>query len=100
MCPGRGSSNSSTSPSACGSALTSFRAKGGGLRDLVRASLCRKGIGENIGVVGTDVDVPWNKSPVVVVDVLSPSGEIGKESHVEVTSRVFSTARRYFPTDL
>lgn len=32
--------------------------------------------------------------------LLSPAVGKGNESHVDVTSRVFSTARRYFPRNL
>jgi len=62
MCPGLGSSNSSTSPSAfCsgewagpappGPVTPRAKGDGGGLRDFDRrASSCKKGMGENRGV--------------------------------------------------
>ncbi|GLB35423.1 hypothetical protein LshimejAT787_0209880 [Lyophyllum shimeji] len=63
MCPGLGSSSSSTRPSALGSEGSppmagegaSASGDGGGLRDFERrASSCRKGMGEKRGVDGAD----------------------------------------------
>jgi hypothetical protein len=73
--------------------------EGGGLRDLdLRASSWRKGIGENKGVAGGECGA----DPIVMVvrneGSISCSVSGGKLSHVEVTRRDFSTARRYFPT--
>lgn len=109
ICPGLGSSSSSTRPSALASNASGFpgpavlraSGEGGGLRDLDRrASSWRKGMGENRGVDGTD----WPVRPIVSTlrtgGSVSVSDKGGKLSHVEVTKRDLSTARRYFPTVL
>ena len=77
-----------------------MRGEGSGLPDLDRrASSCRKGMGENIGVEGAEERFMFPRES----DATSPPwlfscpGDIGKESHVDVTSKDFSTARRYFP---
>ena len=110
MCPGLGSSSSSTIPNAFGSrdsiGVTGpteprMSGDGGGLRDLDRrASSCKKGMGEKSGVGGADAfpgrRSDW-KSGILVLLVVTAGG---KESTEDVTSRDFSSARRYFPTDL
>lgn len=111
MCPGLGSSNSSTSPSPlisggseCPSAIAvAVRAKGegGGLRDFDRrASSWRKGIGENSGVGGAEGCVAPKVIDILAEAAISWAVIGGNASHVDVTKSVFSTARRYFPTDL
>lgn len=70
-----------------------------------RASSCRKAMGEKRGVEGVD---RVTKAMVVcpfpfgfeAEDGRSEEGWTGKESCVEVTRMLFSTARRYLPTDL
>jgi hypothetical protein len=111
-CPGPGSSISSTIPRALlseGCALESLiaaafakvRGDGGGLRDCdLRASSCRNGIGENSGVEGADCRVEPNTVAPRPKESFSSSVRGGKLSHSEVTSIDFSTARRYFPTEL
>ena len=70
---------------------------GGGLRELDRrASWCRNGMGENMGVVGAET-ILIVLNAVVAVLVSSSSSSVVKASHVDVTSNVFSTARRYLP---
>ena len=71
---------------------------GGGLRDFERrASSCRKGMGENMGVLGADTaEVLMDGWPLAEY-VLSASLNGGKASHEDVTSRHFSTARKYLP---
>jgi len=107
MCPGLGSSNSSTSPSAfCSNKSTGaippeeVRANGdgGGLRDFDRrASSCKKGMGEKRGVDGVIEEVGY-------IEMVGKGAEVpeffsgGKASQDDVTSNDFSTARRYFPT--
>src|SRR5882762_1922882 len=107
ICPGLGSSNSSTSPSAfCSSRSPGttlpepMRANGdgGGLHDFDRrASSCKNGIGENRGVVGV-------AEGVGCMEIIGRGSEVpvfcsgGKASQNDVTSNDFSTARRYFPT--
>jgi hypothetical protein len=78
-----------------------MRGDGGGLWDLDRrASSWRKGMGEKRGVLGIDRgDVP-NVTVGPTKRSLSFSVNGGKASIVDVTSKDFSTARRYFPTDL
>lgn len=107
MCPGLGSSNSSTRPSACVSSgsgcdspmLARMSGEGGGLRDLERrASSWRKGMGEKRGVGGADVE-PMEAKVLIVVS-FSASVNGGKLSYVDVTRRDFSTARKYFPTEV
>jgi len=109
MWPGLGSSSSSTSPSALwgipsgigstgppASIAFSASGEGGGLRDLERlASSCKKGMGENRGVVGTVRMVPLSEMDVVLGPLLFDS--MGKEFQLDVTRSVFSTALRYFP---
>lgn len=73
---------------------------GGGLRLFERrASSCKKGIGENRGVLGA----LWRVEPSTMAERpaenCSDIDSGGKESYVDVTSSVFSTARRYLPTD-
>jgi hypothetical protein len=55
-------------------------------------------MGEKRGVGGTDVEPIEAMVRIVVSRSLSVSG--GKLSCVDVTSRDFSKARRYFPTEL
>jgi len=77
------------------SILASANGDGGGLCDLERrASSCRKGIGENIGVVGVDCDEPVGNVPIE-----NPfwGNSAENASHVDVTRSDFSTARRYLP---
>lgn len=72
---------------------------GGGLRDLdLLASSWRNGIGENRGVAGADWCVEPRESTLRPVGSVSISASGGKLSHVDVTRRDFSIARRYFPT--
>lgn len=77
MCPGLGSSNSSTSPKALisrGSSTRGFKDKGvgGGLRDLERrASSCRKGMGEKSGVLGADCSVDPSRDALRPYDWIS-----------------------------
>jgi hypothetical protein len=111
MCPGLGSSNSSTSPSAfcpsesagiTPSELAALRVNGdgGGLRDFDRrASSCKKGMGENRGVAGTVDGVGYIETVARCAGV-SDSFSRGKASQDDVTSNDFSTARKYLPTDL
>jgi hypothetical protein len=111
MCPGLGSSNSSTSPSAfcpnesagtTPSELAALRVNGdgGGLRDFDRrASSCKKGMGENRGVAGTVDGVGYIETVARSAGV-PDSFSGGKASQDDVTSNDFSTARRYLPTVL
>lgn len=107
MCPGAGSSSSSTRPSALVSAgsgcasplLARMSGEGGGLRDLDRLmSSWRKEMGEKRGVGGTGGAPMETMVRTVVSRSLAVNG--GKLSYVDVTSRDFSTARKYFPTEL
>jgi hypothetical protein len=57
-------------------------------------------MGENSGVVGTELDVD---ARIVITGFEGSTvggGSGGKAAWVDVTKRVFSTARRYLPTDL
>ena len=99
--PGRGSSSSSTRPNAGSISFGDVRE---GLLDLdlARASLWRKGIGENMGVAGADSG-PMDRGVVVRPFPLTFGSLLtgfGKLSQVEVTRRAFSIALRYFPTAL
>lgn len=114
-CPGLGSSSSSTSPNPFGSEPSprgsavagpvlsiwaSIKGDGGGLRDCDRrASSCKKGIGENKGVDGVDGNLVFPIAPDAIVLLLFVSLSIGrgKDSQVDVTSKDFSTARKYLP---
>lgn len=109
MCPGLGSSNSSTSPSALPenpgvatpTAALRVNGDGGGLRDLDRrASSWRKGMGENKGIVGVACAVEPMETIALPFESRSFSDKVGNASVVDVTRRDFSTARRYFPTVL
>ena len=106
ICPGLGSSNSSTKPKALvsrGSSTKGSKDKGvvGGLRDLDRrASSCRKGIGEKRGVLGADCSVEPSKVAPRPYDWISLWVRGGKLDHVEVTKIDLSTARRYLPTEV
>ena len=77
ICPGLGSSNSSTKPKAFisrGSSTRGSKDKGvvGGLRDLDRrASSCRKGMGEKRGVLGADCRVEPSKIALRPYDWIS-----------------------------
>lgn len=106
ICPGLGSSISSTKPKAFisrGSSTKGFKDKGvvGGLRDLDRrASSCRKGMGEKRGVLGADCSVEPSKVALRPYDWISLWVRGGKLDHVEVTKIDLSTARRYLPTEV
>ena len=109
MCPGLGSSNSSTRPIALipsvpsPSGMDAFKVKGvgGGLRDLDRrASSWRNGIGEKSGVLGADCSVEPSIVALRPADCISLWVRGGKLSQVDVTRMDLSTARRYFPTDV
>lgn len=55
-------------------------------------------MGENIGVGGAEESNMLSKDTVMAPVSLAVSAEgTGKASHVDVTSRDFSTARRYLP---
>lgn len=71
----------------------------GGLRDLdrLRASSCRKGIGEKRGVVASRSEPVGENECIGVAINGSSGGRTGKASIVEVTSSARSKARRYFP---
>ena len=64
-----------------------------------RASSCRNGMGEKMGVVGADGALAMGKvlTPGCVADF---SEDTGNASQVDVTRSVRSTARRYFPRNL
>ena len=71
---------------------------GGGLREVDRrASWCKKGMGENIGVEGVEEMMLIALKAAVAATVDASLSGIGNASHVEVTTRVRSTARMYFP---
>lgn len=64
------------------------------------ASSCRKGIGENNGVLGADCRVDPRVIALLPAEWISASVRGGKLSTVDVTRMDFSTARRYLPTDV
>ena len=77
------------------------RGVGGGLRDLDRrASSCKNGMGEKSGVLGADCLVEPRAMALRPEESSSASVSGGKLSCVDVTRIDFSTARKYFPTEL
>lgn len=66
--------------------VTALNASGGGLRDVERrASPCKKGIGENSGVLGTEEDPVPNAVEAIASGPAACGDKGGNESQVEVT---------------
>jgi hypothetical protein len=57
-------------------------------------------MGEKSGVAGVELRPALSVKPIGITGFVSFSAVTGKLSHVDVTRTDFSTARRYFPTDL